>query len=113
MEHEKQRCICEFFGEDVQIEHKADEELDEICEAYERYKKNRTTENLILLIDEVNDLLNVLEGICANNGVNLDEVKLRKEKKLDRCIGIINRIKTGTEDKMGEYDRIRYQEDIR
>ena len=112
MEHEKQRCICEFFGLEAQIK-KADEELDEINEAFANYEFNRKKENLILLIDEVNDLLNVLEGICANNGVNLDEVKLRKEKKLDRCICIINKIKVGTGDKIGEYDRIRYQEDMR
>ena len=66
--------IANFFGEDAQI-WKADEELDEINEAFEIYSKNPTLENLTKLINEVNDLLNVLEGLAIQKGINMSDTR--------------------------------------
>src|SRR6056297_2997451 len=110
MKYEKQRAICEFFGNDIQLL-KADEELDEINGAFEIYVQYRTNEALRHLTEEAYDLINVLEGLCVLNGVCLHEIKLEKDLKLDRCISIINQINPYVEDKMKEYDKIRYKEE--
>jgi len=104
----KQLKIANFFGEAEQIL-KADEELDEIKEAFEDYCNNQNKDTLKHLLSEVNDLSNVLEGLYGQMGGCLHEVSSEKELKLYRCIKIINQIDDNTkqEDRVREYNRIR------
>jgi len=98
--------IANFFGGDAQIR-KADEELDEICDAFGIYSKNPTTENLTNLINEANDLLNVLEGLAMQKGVSIEEMQAEKEYKVYRTMSIINKIPRDAKDKVTEYERLR------
>ena len=105
---EKQLKICNFFGVEEQ-QAKAEEEAMEINEALVIYSRNETMENLKHCLNEVNDLLNVLEGIYVKMGGCLEEIQADKEFSLNRTIQIINAIPKHVKqrDRVAEYEKIR------
>ena len=102
----KQLKIANFFGKEAQ-HHKADEELDEINEAFEIYINDQNKENLKNLLMEVYDLSNVIEGLYTQIGGCMREVQAEKEYKLYRTIQIIKKIPKYKKNKLEAYEQLR------
>jgi ribonucleotide reductase beta subunit family protein with ferritin-like domain len=105
----KQLKIANFFGIKAQ-QLKADEELDEINEAFEIYINDQNKENLKNLLMEVYDLSNVIEGLYIQMGGCMREVQAEKEYKLYRTIQIIKKIPKDCINKLDAYEGIRKED---
>ena len=94
--------IYKFFGKKRQYK-KAEEEFKEVLCAYFAYKAHRSKDNLLEVVRELDDLLNVLEGISAVEwGMSEQELHADKEWKIHRTLGIMSKCK-----KPGDYEKIR------
>ena len=101
-----QNKIYDFFGYTRQMK-KADEELDEINEAFEKYIRYPSKRNMEHLINETDDLKNVLEGVAVNkHGIDLVQMAREKKNKLVRTVGII-KLCDGNPD---SYEKVRYDQ---
>ena len=101
--------ICEFFGPENQLE-KAWEEFNEIGVAIYNYEQYTSTGNIVHLLEEINDLKNVVEGIAKSvHKVNLEDTETKKQDKIDRTNAIIDQIdkKLSYNDMVKAYDEIR------
>ncbi len=100
--------IFNFFG--IVAQHKKlREEVKEVFKAFYEYMKNPNMENLLHLIEELNDSLNVAEGILIGKGGNVEETQREKEMKIYKTMKIVKQIPSHTklEDRAAEYDKIR------
>jgi len=73
----------------------------------ENYRNNPTKDNLVLLLLEVYDLSNVLEGIGVQEGVNMVEMSAEKDMKVYRTINIIDKIPKDAKCNVKAYNEIR------
>jgi hypothetical protein len=98
--------IFNFFGYDRQLR-KASEELSEVKFAFQEYVNESSKENIENVLEEINDLKNVIEGIAlVKYGVNLTESEKIKESKKVRTCDIIDMCDGNPEN----YEVIRYRE---
>ena len=94
--------IINFFGIPAQYL-KLREEFHEVTEAYLKYKSHRSKKHLLALIEELNDTLNVAEGILLKEyGITEEEPRAEKHRKLNRTVDIIDKCDTPE-----QYDLIR------
>ena len=89
--------IYQFFGKARQYA-KLKEEVKEVLAAYFKYKAYRSKDNLLHLIEELNDALNVAEGIgLVEHGITENETRAEKHSKLHRTEKIMSECKTPEE----------------